>query len=73
MQLICSYKAKGIFGGKGLTKNLRNKLQGLGERFSCRENISHRLSSSWWFQPIWKNIIQIGSSPQVGVKIYIYI
>ena len=23
---------------------------------------------SWWFQPIWKNIRQIGSSPQVRVK-----
>ena len=26
-------------------------------------------STNWWFQPIWKNIRQIGSSPQVGVKI----
>ena len=25
-------------------------------------------STSWWFQPIWKIISQIGSSPQVGVK-----
>ena len=25
--------------------------------------------SSWWFQPIWTNISEIGSSPQVGVKI----
>ena len=22
----------------------------------------------WWFQPLWKNISQIGSLPQVGVK-----
>ena len=25
--------------------------------------------ASWWFQPILKNISQIGSFPQVGVKI----
>ena len=25
--------------------------------------------SSWWFQPIPKNISQIGTFPQVGVKI----
>ena len=31
-------------------------------------NIS-RVSTRWWFQPIWKNISQIGSFPQVGVKI----
>ena len=24
--------------------------------------------TSWWFQPIWKNISQIGLFPQVGVK-----
>ena len=26
------------------------------------------LMTGWWFQPIWKNISQIGSFPQVGVK-----
>ena len=26
--------------------------------------------TSWWFQPIWKNISQIGSFPQVGMKIW---
>ena len=26
-------------------------------------------TTSWWFQPILKNISQIGSSPQIGVKI----
>ena len=25
--------------------------------------------SSWWFQPTWKNISQIGNLPQIGVKI----
>ncbi len=25
--------------------------------------------TGWWFQPIWKNIGQIGSFPQVGVQI----
>ena len=25
--------------------------------------------SSWWFQPIWKNISQIGSAPQIGMTI----
>ena len=29
--------------------------------------------ASWWFQPIWKNISQIGSFPQVGVKIKKYL
>ena len=24
---------------------------------------------SWWFQPIWKNISQIGNLPQIGEKI----
>ena len=27
------------------------------------------LTPSWWFQPTWKKISQIGSFPQVGVKI----
>ena len=26
-------------------------------------------TASWWFQPIWKIISQIGSFPQIGVKI----
>ena len=26
-------------------------------------------SASWWFQPIWKIVVKIGSSPQVGVNI----
>ena len=25
--------------------------------------------SGWWFQPIWKNISQMGNLPQLGVKI----
>ena len=29
----------------------------------------NNISSSWWFQPIWKNVSQIWSFPQVGVKI----
>ena len=28
--------------------------------------------SSWWFQPIWKYDREIGSFPQVGVKIKIF-
>ena len=30
-------------------------------------------SSSWWFQPIWKNMCQIASFPQVGMKINKYL
>ena len=31
---------------------------------------SHReIDSSWWFQPIWKNISQNGNPPQIGLKI----
>ena len=29
----------------------------------------HSWSSSWWFQPIWKNTRQLGSFPQKGMKI----
>ena len=29
----------------------------------------YKYASSCWFQPIWKNISQIGSFPQIGVKI----
>ena len=29
----------------------------------------HSWSSSWWFQPIWKNIRQLGSFPQKGMNI----
>ena len=25
--------------------------------------------TSWWFQPIWKILVQIGSFPQIGMKI----
>ena len=28
-----------------------------------------RNKSSWWFQPIWKNISQNGNLPQIGMKI----
>ena len=30
---------------------------------------SETSQTSWWFQPLWKNISQIGSFPQVGMKI----
>ena len=29
--------------------------------------------TSWWFQPIWKNISQNGSFPQIGVRIKKYL
>jgi len=32
-------------------------------------SIYHETSSGWWFQPILKNISQIGLFPQVGMKI----
>ena len=32
-------------------------------------NQKKKCISGWWFQPIWINISQIGSSPQVGVKV----
>ena len=44
---------------------------------SCHKNdIDHseyaNMDSSWWFQPIWKNISQHGNLPQIGMNIKIF-
>ena len=39
-----------------------------GKKSAKRSGWREKGLTSWWFQPIWKNICQIGSSPQVGMK-----
>ena len=36
---------------------------------STRTSFHYVFMTSWWFQSIWKNISQLGSFPQVGIKI----
>ena len=35
---------------------------------STRTSFHYVFMNSWWFQSIWKNISQLGSFPQVGIK-----
>ena len=56
----------------GLAEELISKYQGVGSGVQGMPRLLIRLSTSWWFQPIWKILVRLDHFPKQGWKYKIF-